>query len=103
MNDATTTDRLREPRDREGGKPPGNSQRARPLRGSRLLGLGALCILAACLAFGAWRSYQQYRQVLQTAEKRRDFVPNVRVSTVRAKRGRRSSLTVSAARSRAVE
>jgi RND family efflux transporter MFP subunit len=87
MNDATTTDRLREPLDRESGKPPGDLDRARPRSRDWLLGLGALCILGASLAFGAWRSYQQYRQVLQTVEQRRDFIPNVRVSTVRASDG----------------
>ena len=87
MNDATTTDRLRERLDRESGKPPGDLQGARPRSRDWLLGLGALCILVACLAFGAWRSYQQYRQVLQTVEQRRDFIPNVRVSTVRASDG----------------
>jgi type VI protein secretion system component VasK len=87
LNDATTTDRLRERLDRESGKPPGDLQGARPRSRDWLLGLGALCILVACLAFGAWRSYQQYRQVLQTVEQRRDFIPNVRVSTVRASDG----------------
>jgi RND family efflux transporter MFP subunit len=53
-------------------------------RGARLFGLGAFVLLAAGLAFGASRSYSQQREVMATAEQIRDFVPSVRVATVRA-------------------
>jgi RND family efflux transporter MFP subunit len=51
--------------------------------GRRLFGLGAFLLLAGGLAFGASRSYSQQRRVMATAEQIRNFVPNVRVATVR--------------------
>jgi RND family efflux transporter MFP subunit len=60
-------------------------RRGMPRRwGGRLLGLGTLLILAAALAFGAWRYYSQHSEVMATSVQRRDFVPSVRVATVRA-------------------
>jgi RND family efflux transporter MFP subunit len=41
-------------------------------------------VLAASLALGASRYHRQNREVLATAERLRDFVPRVRVATVRA-------------------
>jgi RND family efflux transporter MFP subunit len=52
--------------------------------GTRLLGLAACSVLALALAFGAWGHYSRSREVAATAQLRRDFVPSVRVSTVRA-------------------
>jgi RND family efflux transporter MFP subunit len=49
-----------------------------------LLGLGAFLVLAGALGVGGWRYYAQHRQVLETAQQRRDFVPSLRVATVRA-------------------
>ncbi len=51
--------------------------------GGRLLALGAFLLLGGGLAFGATRYYTQHREVMATAEQRRNFVPNVRVATVR--------------------
>jgi RND family efflux transporter MFP subunit len=53
-------------------------------RGARLVGLSAFLLLAGGLAFGTARSYSQWREVIETAEQARDFVPSVRVATVRA-------------------
>uniref|UniRef100_I2Q1A6 RND family efflux transporter, MFP subunit n=1 Tax=Desulfovibrio sp. U5L TaxID=596152 RepID=I2Q1A6_9BACT len=54
----------------------------------RLLGLGLFTLLlAGALAFGAWRHFIRYRQVMETAENRRNFVPKVRVGQVRASGG----------------
>jgi RND family efflux transporter MFP subunit len=50
----------------------------------RLAGLSVLLALVAALALGGWRHYSQHRQAIATAEQHRDFVPRVRVATVRA-------------------
>src|SRR5882672_2132266 len=49
-----------------------------------LAGLCLLLIVAAPLALGAWRHGSQHREVMTTANQRRNFVPNVRVSAVKA-------------------
>jgi RND family efflux transporter MFP subunit len=51
--------------------------------GTRLFGRAALLLLAGALAYGAWLHYDQYRQAIGTAQQHRDFVPSVRVGTVR--------------------
>jgi RND family efflux transporter MFP subunit len=51
--------------------------------GMRQLGRAALLLLAGALAYGAWSHHEQYRQAINTAQQHRDFVPNVRVGTVR--------------------
>src|SRR4029077_15774554 len=53
-------------------------------RAARLLGLGALLALFGGLAFGAWRYEVQHHEAVATAERRANFVPDVRVGTVRA-------------------
>jgi RND family efflux transporter MFP subunit len=52
-----------------------------------MLGVSVLLILAAALGYGAWRYNSQHRDVLATAKRQRDFVPTVRVGTVRASPG----------------
>lgn len=52
-------------------------------RGGRLAGLGLVLIAGAALAAGAWSHYAERRQVLATAAEARDFVPEVRVATVK--------------------
>lgn len=83
MNEVAAPDPLREPVAREGGKPKDASSPQRR-SGGRLLGLVIFAVLAASLALGASRYHRQNREVLATAERLRDFVPRVRVATVRA-------------------
>jgi RND family efflux transporter MFP subunit len=52
--------------------------------GRWLFGVGALALLAAGLAFGAWRHYTSYSQVIASSEHRLASVPGVRVAPVRA-------------------
>jgi RND family efflux transporter MFP subunit len=44
----------------------------------------ALALLVAALGLGVWRHYVQHRQVMNTAEQHRNFVPRVSVEPVRA-------------------
>src|SRR5262245_36722201 len=57
-----------------------------PRRGirRRLFGVVLLLLIAGALGSGVWRHYVQARQVTDTAEQWRNFVPNVRVHPVRA-------------------
>ena len=52
--------------------------------GGWLLGLGVLFLLIGALAFGAQGYYARNQEVAATAEQLRDFVPQVRVATVKA-------------------
>jgi RND family efflux transporter MFP subunit len=52
--------------------------------GRRLLGFGALLLLAAGLAIGVQQHYRQHLEVAAAAEEQRDFVPRVRVAPVQA-------------------
>jgi RND family efflux transporter MFP subunit len=65
-----------------------NPQKARPkVRrrwGARLFAVGAFLLLAGGVALGAWRHYSQQQGVIATAKEERDFVPSVRVATVKA-------------------
>ena len=88
MNHVVSLDRLRTPiTDREIETPLEHRPHKRRRWGGRLLGLGTFLVLVAALAFGAWRSYSQYREAVATSEQHRDFVPSVRVATVRASDG----------------
>src|SRR5262245_8956015 len=51
--------------------------------GGRLAGFGLVLLAGAALASGAWSHYAERRQVLATAAQERNFVPEVRVATVR--------------------
>jgi len=61
--------------------PPGDH---RSRMGRRLLGFGALLLLAAGLAIGVQQHYRQHLEVAAAAEEQRDFVPRVRVAAVQA-------------------
>ena len=52
--------------------------------GRRVLGFGALLVLAAGLAIGVQQHYRQHLEVAAAAEEQRDFVPRVRVAAVQA-------------------
>jgi RND family efflux transporter MFP subunit len=82
MSDAETSDRPRQQVDSDDGT--GRKASAEPRVVGRLFGLSVLSVLAVALAFGGLIYYQNYQRTLATAEQRREFVPNVRVATVRA-------------------
>jgi RND family efflux transporter MFP subunit len=76
---------VRPPPEAPGGSQPDDAATAaRRTRGARLLALGALVLLCAALGFGFWRHYSLHAQVMATLEQRQNFVPDVRVATVRA-------------------
>jgi RND family efflux transporter MFP subunit len=83
MNEVERLGQLRDREDHEGRKQPEDRPHVRRRWGGRLLGVAALLLLAVGLAFGAWRHYLQDRAVAVTAAQRREFVPKVRVATVR--------------------
>jgi RND family efflux transporter MFP subunit len=74
--------------DRDAPKPPPSAPSGPGGIGRRLLGLGAIVLLAGALALGIWQHYQQYRQVQDTAQQQADFVPTVRVEDVGQHLGR---------------
>ena len=83
MHDVETAYRQGEPSvEPRTERPPKRLDRRRRW-GGRLLALGAFLLLGGGLAFGATRYYAQQRQVMATAEQRRNFVPSVRVAMVR--------------------
>jgi hypothetical protein len=60
--------------------PPEHRSRA----GRRVLGFGALLLLAAGLAIGVQQHYRRHLEVAAAAEEQHDFVPRVRVAAVQA-------------------
>ena len=88
MNDVPSHDRGPQPvsdRASETGPKflPEDRRKGRPRWGARLLGLGVLLALAGALAGGGWRHYLQQREAIAVSEQRRNFVPRVRVATVK--------------------
>jgi RND family efflux transporter MFP subunit len=85
MNDVVSLDRQRVS-DAEDGT--GNRRKAylskRRRWGGPLFGLGVFLVLIGSLGFGAWRHYSQQRELMAISEQRRNFVPSVRVATVKA-------------------
>ena len=94
MNDVPTRDesealdhRTGPPTDRQTEKAPKPRPKARRRLGVPLFALGAFSLLAGGVAMGASRHYAQNQQVMATAERERDFVPSMRVATVKANPG----------------
>jgi RND family efflux transporter MFP subunit len=63
---------------------PADRREGRPRSGARLLGLGVLLVLGGALAAGGWRYYSQQRDAIAVSEQRRNFVPSVRVATIKS-------------------
>jgi RND family efflux transporter MFP subunit len=88
MNDVPSHDRGPKPvsdRASEIGRkfPPEDHRKGQPGWGARLLGLGVLLALGGALAGGGWRHHLQQREAIAVSEQRRNFVPRVRVATVK--------------------
>src|SRR6267154_1557881 len=69
-------------------EPPPHPRGPRGGAGRRLFGLAVLAVVVAALAFGAWRHFQQSRDVAATAEQQAAFMPSVRVEQVVQRHGR---------------
>ena len=94
MNDVPTRDesealdhRAGLPTDHQTEKASKPRQKARRRLGVPLFALGALSLLAGGVALGVSHHYGQHKQVIATAERERDFVPSMRVATVKANPG----------------
>ena len=72
------------PVDRDTQNPQKPRPKVRRRWGARLFSAGAFLLLAGGVALGAWRYYSRQQEVMATAEQERDFVPSVRVATVKA-------------------
>ena len=72
------------PVDRDTQSPQRSRSKVRRRWGVRVFALGAFLLLAGGLALGTWRHRALQQQVMATAEQERDFVPSVRVATVKA-------------------
>jgi RND family efflux transporter MFP subunit len=94
MNDVPARDesealdhRVGPPTNHQTEKAPKPRPKARRRRGGPLVALGALSLLAGGVALGASQHYAQHQHVMATAERERDFVPSMRVATVKANPG----------------
>jgi len=72
------------PADRETQNPLEFRPKVRRPWGVRVFAAGAFLLLAGGVALGVWRHHALQQQVMTTVEQERDFVPSVRVATVKA-------------------
>jgi RND family efflux transporter MFP subunit len=86
VNEVVRLKRQRKPAVEPAREAPPSEERPRTPRGrgGRWLGVGALLALFAGLAYGGWRYETQQHEAIATAERHADFVPNLRVATVKA-------------------
>jgi RND family efflux transporter MFP subunit len=63
---------------------PGPKETAALRRTGRTLGLGVLVVLLVGLSYGAWREYERHSAVMATAQQHANFVPSLRVATVKS-------------------
>jgi RND family efflux transporter MFP subunit len=88
MNDLQLLHRRRKPRGETELKidpkyPPERREPVSGRGGVRLLGLAVLLLAVAVLAAGGWRHYAQQRDAIAVLQQRRDFVPTVRLATIK--------------------
>jgi RND family efflux transporter MFP subunit len=84
-NDAVIWDRKDDPVvDRETRSPPKARRATRRRWTGRLFATGAFLLLSGGVALGAWGYYSRQQEVMATAEQEHDFVPSLRVATVKA-------------------
>ena len=76
-------DHPEEPLSNPEAAPPKADAGRRRVGGGLVFGLGVVVAMAGALAAGGWTDYSQHREVAATARAQRDFVPKVRVDTVR--------------------
>jgi RND family efflux transporter MFP subunit len=74
-------DEVTAPQEKEAGPAPGVDGRRRYVR---VVGIGALLIVAALVGFGAWSHAQRRLAALETLKTQQDAVPIVRVARVRS-------------------
>jgi RND family efflux transporter MFP subunit len=87
-NDAIIWDRKDDPIvDRETRSPTKPRQATRRRWGGRLFATGAFLLLSGGVALGAWGYYSRQQGVMATAQQQHDFVPSLRVATVKASPG----------------
>src|SRR5438876_2822735 len=91
MNDIDAPPALKGPPPRPLLPPPDPDTTPPPRRrggsGRRLFGFAVIVLIFSALVLGAWRHYQQDRQVADTSERQANFVPNVRVEEVAQRHG----------------
>ena len=75
------------PVDRDTQNPQKRRPKVRRRWGVRLFAAGAFLLVAGGVALGAWHHYSQGQEVTATAEQEGNFVPSVRVATVKANAG----------------
>lgn len=83
MNEIGSPDREREPEARETVAPSKGGPKAKRRWVRWLLGLGALIALTMGVGLGFWRHSQMQERVMEAATLRREFVPTVRVATLK--------------------
>src|ERR1700750_2983677 len=71
------------PLDRRPEPAPPPLHKARGRRGGWMLGTAAALVLLGGLGFGGWHDYTQRQEVAATAQRHRDFVPDVLIGEVR--------------------
>ena len=86
MNEVVRLKRQRKPALEPPPEAPAEEEQhtARRRGGSRWLGFGALLALIGALAYGGWRYETQQLETAATSKQRADFVPTLRVATVKS-------------------
>jgi RND family efflux transporter MFP subunit len=85
VNEVVRLKRQRKPAVEPPPQAPAQEEQQPRRRGSgRWLGFGALLALIGALAYGGWRYETQRLETAATSKQQADFVPNLRVATVKA-------------------